>query len=240
MTDPVDRAPDSELDDQALEALAEACATGPPPGLRARVLEAVADARERSALRSRLYRWRQLGIAACAAAATLAIYVLSQPGTAPSASVAALEQERALLRVRIETQERDLRLLEEALNVHGEVARILTARAFRSAPLVSTTGGDGYARVLLDPDSGAVAILGRGLPPPQSGRVYELWAIKADGTPEPAGTLEPSGRSFAVRMKQVSEPDRVQRFALSVEPGPGARQPSGPYVLAGSVQRPQP
>ena len=120
--------------------------------------------------------------------------------------------------------------------MHGEVARIVSSKAFRSAPMESTTGGDGYARVLLDPDSGAVAILGRGLAPPQAGRVYELWAIKADGTPEPAGTLEPQGRSFAVSMKQVSEPDTVRRFALSVEPEPGARQPSGPYVLAGAIQ----
>ena len=236
MPDRVDTVPDSELDDHALEALAEACATPPPAELRARMLQALADRGERAALHGSLNRWRQLAIATCAAAATLAIYVLSKPTAPPSAGIVALEQERAVLRARIETQERDLRLLEEALKVHGEVARILTASAFRSAPLESTTGGPGYARVLLDPDSGAVAILGKGLPPPQVGRVYELWAIKADGTPEPAGTLEPSGRSFAVRMKQVSEPDAVQRFALSVEPKPGARQPSGPYVLVGAIE----
>ena len=236
MADRVDPAPDSELDDHTLEALAEACATPAPPELRGRVLQELAGRSERNALRGSLNRWRQLAIATCAAAATLAIYVLSQSATPPGAGNARLDSEPAMLRARIETQERDLRLLEEALNVHGEVARILTARSFRSAPLESTTGGDGYARVLLDPDSGAVAILGKGLPPPQVGRVYELWAIKADGTPEPAGTLEPSGRSFAVRMKQVSDPRTVQRFALSVEQEPGARQPSGPYVLAGAIE----
>ena len=58
-----------DLDDAALEALAEACATPPPPGLRARVL---AVARHDTLLRRRdtgLRRWRLTG----AVAATLAL-----------------------------------------------------------------------------------------------------------------------------------------------------------------------
>ena len=122
--------------------------------------------------------------------------------------------------------------------MHGEVTNILTSTRFVSAMLTAPDGGNGTARVLLDPATGALAVLGKGLPAPQVGRVYELWAIRADGTPEPAGTLEPGlGRSFAVRLRQVSEPSDVEQFALSVEPAGGAERPTGPVVLAGKVQR---
>ena len=107
----------------------------------------------------------------------------------------------------------------------------------RICSLRSRDGGEGTARVLLDPASGAVAVLGKGLPPPKTGRVYELWAIRSDGKTERAGTLEPRGkRSFAVRLKEVAQPGQVREFAISVEPQGGAEKPSGPMVLVGSVR----
>ncbi len=42
--------------------------------------------------------------------------------------------------------------------------------------------------------------------------------------------------TFAVRLRQVSEPGTVTRFALSMEPAGGAARPTGPIVLAGVVQ----
>ncbi len=226
----------AELNDAALEALAQSYATPPPPELRARVLASVHElARERRTTR-RLNHWRFLGIATSAAAATLAGFLVYQ-SLAESPGDAALEREQPGLLARLQQQESDLRLLEDALNVHTEVVRILTSPEFLSASLTSPEGGTGIVRVLLDPTSGAVAVLGKGLPPPQAGRVYELWAIRGDGTPEPAGTLAPAGeRSFAVRLRQVPEPGAVTRFALSMEPAGGAARPTGPIVLAGVVQ----
>jgi anti-sigma-K factor RskA len=222
-----------ELEALALETLARAHARQPPASLRARLLEQIGrEASERQAAR-RVSRWRTLAIASSAAAATLAGFLVLQSlagGRIPLG-------ERENLLARLEQQERDLLLLEDALNVHSEVVRILTSPHSVSASLTSPEGRAGSVRVLLDPATGAVAVLGKGLPPPQAGRVYELWAIRDDGTPEAAGTLEAAGgRSFAVRLRQVSEPGAVRQFGLSVEPAGGAERPSGPMVLAGFVQ----
>jgi anti-sigma-K factor RskA len=222
----------AEFDDEALETLATACSTEPPAELRARVLAAVSREAQPADYRSRAELWRLLAFGATAAAATLALFVLGRG--APSADGSAVLVRE--LEGRLEQQDTDLRLLEDALQVHGEVVRILTAPTFHSAPLRSTDGSGGTARVLLDPATGAVALLGKGLPPPRAGRVYELWAIHGDGTPERAGTLSPPGeRAFAVGLK-VSDPSAVQRFAVSIEPEPGAEAPSSPFVLAGPVE----
>jgi len=222
-----------ELEAAALEALALAHASKPPAVLRARLLEQVGlEISERRAAR-RVSRWRTLAIGSSAAAATLAGFLVLQSFAGGRTALG----ERENLLTRLEQQERDLLLLEDALGVHSEVVRILTSPQFLSASLTSPEGHAGTARVLMDPATGAVAVLGKGLPPPQAGRVYELWAIRGDGTPEAAGTLEAAGgRSFAVRLRQVSEPGAVRQFALSVEPAGGAERPTGPMVLAGFVR----
>lgn len=241
MTDDTRDPRDEALDDDALEALAGGQATPPPPELRDRVLSAVRECSDRDAAARSLNLWRSVGIAASAAAATLAVFLLYDAATMPplggDATRATLEFERAQLAARLEQQETDLRLLEDALQVHSEVVRILMTRNFRIATLSPVEGGSGTARVLLDPDSGAVAVLGKGLPPPQAGRAYELWAIRGDGTTEPAGVLEArSGRSFAVRLRQVAKPGEVREFAISLEPEAGADAPTGPLVLVGAVR----
>lgn len=238
MSDDAGHFHDEELDDDTLQALAGAHATAPPPELRGRVLAAVHEHGQSEANLRHLNHWRSVGIAASAAAATLAVFLFYDAVTPPPADPTrvTLEFEKAELRARVEEQERDLRLLEEALSVHTEVVRILTARGSRSAELTAVDGGSGTARVLLDPESGAVAVLGKGLPPPKAGRVYELWAIRGDGTTEPAGVLEASGeRSFAVRLRQVARPGEVREFAISIEPEGGADNPTGPLVLVGAV-----
>lgn len=227
-----------EVDDLALETLARAYASAPPPELRDRVLARVRE-EQREATERSLSRWRQVSVASMAAAATLAGFVLLGGGASSNleADLLGALQQRGELQTRIDQQETDLRLLEDALKVHSEVVRILTSPDFRTASLRSRDGGEGTARVLMDPTSGAVAVLGKGLPPPKTGRVYELWAIRNDGKTERAGTLEPRGeRSFAVRLREVAQPGQVREFAISVEPQGGAEKPSGPMVLVGSVR----
>ena len=225
---------DADVDDDALEALAEAHAHAPPEGLRERTLAAVRVRQlERSALRA-----RQLALVAAAAAVTLAGSLLWEARRPPEADPArvALEAERARLRAELAEQRHDLGLLEDLLGVHSEVVRILTSPDFRHASLVAPGGGEGSARVLMDPNSGAVAVLGRGLPPPQPGRVYELWAIRDDGTPEATGSLGGTERAFAVRVRYVPTPGEVREFAISLEAQPGGERPTGPIVLAGKVE----
>jgi anti-sigma-K factor RskA len=220
---------DAELADTGLEAVAEALAAAPPAELRARVLAAVRReaGRERSAR-----RWPALGLAGLAACALLALLYAMQLLDAQSE----LERSRDALVARLEQQQRELRLMEEAFAAQQEVVRILSSPHLVTVSLAATPGSSGSARVLLDPLTGKVAVIGSGLPPPQAGRVYAVWAIRDDGTPEPAGLLAPAGeRAFAVRMREVAEPRSVSEFAISIEPDGGASRPTGPVVLTGSV-----
>ncbi len=250
MTDELTRERDqSELDDDALEAIGEMFSTPPPPALRARVLDAVR--REAEIRRSvvRLRRWRVATIASAAGlAAALALAIASgfeALRLQEDADVLrALELDRLELQARIEEQNEEHAVLAEALAVQSEVVRILSSPRLVTATLRASPGQEnvGGARVLLDPVTGAVAVVGRGLAPPQAGRVYEVWAMRDDGPPEPAGllkrTADPGGsadRSFAARLPHVREPREVTRFAISVEPEGGRAHPSGTIVLEGSI-----
>ncbi len=214
MSDPFETE-ERQLEEDGLEALAAVAATPPPPGLRERLLVTIDG--ERAAARAR--RWRATAFVAAAAAALLAVaFVTERVGWSAAA-------------------EADLRALEDAFAVHSEVIRILTAPRLVSASLLPPPGGGGgVARVLMDPASGAVAVVGAGLPPPRAGRVYRLWAIRGERPPEPAGVLTASGeRSFVVRLRHVDAPVEVTEFAISMEPTPSTTRPTGPIVLAGVV-----
>jgi hypothetical protein len=231
---------ETELDDEGLDALVQALVTAPPRELRARVLGAVEQAASLERAARGVRRWRASTLAAGAIAAALALIVgqgALESGEA-ARELAALQKERVELDARIEAQQRDRTLLEDAVRAQSEMARILTAPQFITASLRPLSGGEGLVRVLLDPASGAVAVVGSGLPPPDAGRVYELWAIRGGSPPESAGALSPSGEpSFAVRLREVADPREVTEFAISLEPEGGAGQPTGPVVLAGAIDR---
>jgi anti-sigma-K factor RskA len=240
---------DAHLEGAGLEALAETLATPPPAALRARVLDAVrreaADARRLRRVRS----WRGASLLGLAASALLGLlYALETLETRRiqvqvaelTANRGALEVTRDELIARLEAQQAEVGVMEEAFAVQQEVVRILSSPRLVTALLAGEPGGSASARVLLDPATGRVAVIGSGLPPPQAGRVYAVWAIREDGTPEPAGVLTPAGgRAFAVRMHEVVEPRAVAEFAISIEPSEGAAAPTGPVILAGAVTQPQ-
>jgi anti-sigma-K factor RskA len=229
-----------ELDDAGLEALAEATATPPPPELRARVLAEIRRSADTERLESRLRRWRVASAAALAAAAALAVLVAwdARDRRGSEALLASLERDRVELAAELEDQQHDFTMLEDALAVQSEVMRILASPGLVTASLTPVAGGPGRVRVVHDAETGAVAVIGAGLPPPEAGRVYELWAFRGDGPPEPAGVLSRGPqRSFAVQMRLADDPRAVTQFAISLEPHAGAEEPTGPIVLAGSVDR---
>ena len=72
-----------------------------------------------------------------------------------------------------------------------------------------------------------------GLPAAPAGKTYQLWAI-AGGTPLNAGVfdVDPKGTA-ALRVKPVAGVEKVEVFAVTVEPAAGLPQPSGAMYLAG-------
>ena len=73
------------------------------------------------------------------------------------------------------------------------------------------------------------------LPLAPAGKMYQLWAI-AGGTPLSAGVfdVDPKG-SAALRVKPLRGVEKVEVFAVTLEPAGGLPKPSGPMYLAGKA-----
>jgi anti-sigma-K factor RskA len=226
------------LDDAALEALAEAHAAAPPARLRARVLGAARDEARLGRARRSLVRWRTGGALAAGLAVVLGTSLgreLRHAGDRSAELIALAESNRALV-ARLEAQDRTLAGLRDALAAQADVLRVLGGPRTLSAALAPTAeGGTARARVLLDVTSGETALVLSGLGPAPAGKVYELWAIRGDRAPEPAGLFAGGTETAAVRGAALERPAEVTAFAVSIEPAGGSPSPAGPVVLAGAV-----
>jgi anti-sigma-K factor RskA len=139
--------------------------------------------------------------------------------------------------VRIENE----RLVRDLQSAQAQSERLATAMAVISAPgmkpvalaaLKAPPGAQGYTFV--DPRSRRAVFVAANLPALAAGKTYELWFI-ADGKPVAAGTfgVDAGGRSGTVEVKGVAPIDRIQAWAVTVEPRGGVPQPTGPMVLKG-------
>jgi anti-sigma-K factor RskA len=89
---------------------------------------------------------------------------------------------------------------------------------------------------MVDAASGETAIVIADMAPAGEAKVYELWAIRGDRAPEPAGvfTVGDEG-SVATVGARIARPTEVTTFAVSIEPAGGSQTPTGPIVLVGQV-----
>jgi len=226
-------APVSE--EEALEALALASAETPPPELRDRVLQAVAQAEGMLRLRRSRRRWRVGAAAALSGlAAAGAVLGMVWSGELRLRSRPEAGPDVRLMRT-VRAQERELHARGDALSVHAEVVRIMSSPGLVTAVLDPESGHTGSARVLLDPDTGAVALVGRGLPPPDAGQAYVLWALRQDRSTELAGVFSGDRRSFALRLREVKNAQDVVGFQVSLEDAADASGGGGAVVLRGAV-----
>lgn len=225
-----------ELDDAALEALAEACATPPRRELRARLL-AQARREARNAGQG-LTRWRVGGVAAAGLVLALGGLLAREFRHAAvlATELAALARENRELSARLAERARTLVRLRDALAPQAQLLRVLGGPRTLTAALVPTATGRGSGRVLIEAMSGEAAVVLAGLGPPPAGRIFELWAIRGNRVPQPAGVFTARGSEpFAVRVERVERPAEVTAFAVSIEPTGGSKSPTGPIVLAGAV-----
>ncbi len=240
-TDPTIGVDERELDDAALEALAEAYATPAPRGLRARVLALAADPAEADttvAADSRVQRARIVGAIAAMLALVFGALLARemQHGRERSAEIAALLEQNGALAVRIDEQGRALAGLREAFDAQAEVLRLVGGPRVLTATLAPKGGVTGAGRVLVDAGTGDAAIVISGLAPADAGKTYELWVIRGTSAPEPAGLIAVAdARSGAIRVPRVPRPSEVTAFAVSIEPKGGSPAPTGPVVLVGPV-----
>jgi anti-sigma-K factor RskA len=234
-----------ELDDFALEALAEAHATVPPARLRERLVGAVE--RDGTAARTRraLGRWRLVGtIAATVALVSTGLLVHESFRNAGLGRALEMRAEALIdmtktkddLAQRLDEQGRTLVGLREALDAQGQMLRVLSGPRTLTASLAPKEGFAGSGRVLVDADTGEAHVVLAGLPSPGPGKTYELWAIRGDRPPEPAGLVTMGTTpATAARVERITAPSEVAAFAVSIEPSAGSTSPTGPIVLVGKV-----
>lgn len=226
------------LDDDALEALAEAYATPPAPTLAERVL---AEARRDLAVRrvrGPLRRWRVVGSIAAAAALALGVLLSRelQTSVVRGDQIEALVSANAELAARVDAQERDVASMRSALAAQAQALRVVGTTHTISIALKPSEGMSGTGRVLFDIYSGEAAVVLTGIPPAGADKVYELWAIRGDKPPEPAGLLSVGAeQALVAQVEKLKRPEQVSAFAVSIEPAGGSQTPRGPIVMVGLV-----
>ena len=126
--------------------------------------------------------------------------------------------------------------LKEALDAQAQMLRVLSGPRTLTASLAPKPGFVGSGRVLVDATTGEAHVVLAGLPSPGPGKTYELWAIRGDRPPEPAGLLGAGGDpAAAARVDRIAAPSDVAAFAVSIEPEQGSTSPTGPIVLVGKL-----
>lgn len=228
---------DPSFDDVVLEALAEAHATPPPPALRSRLLIAARASAGAAAARRAATRWRTLGSLAAATTLVMGGLLASvlRHGGARESELAQLRAANADLEARLDVQGKSLVALREALESQAQVLRVLAGPRTLVATLAPPGGQTASGRVVVDASTGEAALVVVGLDAPGEGKTYELWAIRGNRPPEPAGLFAGGGTAVA-QMSRVPDPTSVTTFAVSIEPSGGSTSPTGPIVLAGPVR----
>ncbi len=228
-----------EIDDGALEALAEAYAEPAPPALRVRLLATVALERERAHASTRLTRTRMVGTIAAAVALVFAGLLAreSQRVALGTIQIAALARQNHELETRLDELGRTFAGLRESLDAQAQILRLVGGPRVLTVTLAPQEGAVGAGRVLVDTTTGDAAVVVAGLKPAGKGKTYELWAIRGKNAPEPAGLINLAANSDtgAIRVPGLLAPGDVTAFAVSIEPQGGSPSPTGPIVLVGAV-----
>ncbi len=130
------------------------------------------------------------------------------------------------------------RMAREAVALRGQIGQQREALALLRDPatrVISLAGLDpspkAQGRVIWNERQGGVFVAAD-LPPAPRDKTYELWAI-AGARPVPAGlfAVDAEGRGSA-RVAPLAGGEKVDRFAVTLEPAAGAPAPTGPMYLA--------
>lgn len=127
--------------------------------------------------------------------------------------------------------------LQTARSYEQSVAAVLDVAGQEGALTAVLTaegagGPTGLAAVSAD---GAVTLAMRDLPATSGDQVYEAWVIGSDGVPAALGGFKvgDAGTAFFTGDGQPTEPGAV--LALTLEPAPGATQPTSPVISIGTA-----
>jgi anti-sigma-K factor RskA len=111
-----------------------------------------------------------------------------------------------------------------------DLLEFIASANVRTTRLASDHLPQARAFVSYDHGSGRLVVIAFGMPAPPPGHVYQLWAI-SDGI-HPAAVLSgAAGGGALMRDRATAAQDEGPLFAITLEPAPGAAEPTGSIVL---------
>ena len=94
------------------------------------------------------------------------------------------------------------------------------------------TGG---ARVSLEVDGDRARLVGKGLPAPPPGRVYQVWLDRGGASPEPTSALFSTRRDGSASVDVPGSIDGVRTVMVTDEPAGGSAKPTGRIIVTAST-----
>ena len=209
----------------------------PPPALRERVLREVAGwtPPEPAPAQSPPAASKKSGLGPLFWLVALLLVAVAGGG---GSYVAALHRDIADLQADAQSANTRADILELEATVAGlEAARRDEVIAIAIDPTVRSLAlaGQPLAPVgtgrALWTESGLMAFLATGLPPPPEGQTYQLWFVTPEAAPVPAALLLPEAGGSATVTLQIPEGVTPAAMAVTIEPAGGASQPTGDVYL---------
>jgi anti-sigma-K factor RskA len=130
-------------------------------------------------------------------------------------------------------------LAREAAALKSDIARRQQLLAMLRDPATQIVGLAGLApapaararMIWKSPEGGF--LIAAGLPPAPAGKTYQLWAIAGQNPPVSAGVFTVDARGAgSLRVPPLPGVEKVDVFAVTLEPAGGLPAPSGPMYLA--------
>jgi anti-sigma-K factor RskA len=214
--------------------LAAATTEAPPAGIKQALMErigaqtrvqpspSISPVRPGLAATPARRSWWPAVWAAAMAAGIAAIAVGLSLSAVYEKRLAALADETRALRAESERQQAILALLRDP------GTQVVTLAGLEPAPSAK-------ARMIWNAPKGGLLVTA-GLPAAPEGKAYQLWAIAGTKAPVSAGVFEVGADGTAsVGVPPLPGVDKVDVFAVTLEPAGGVRAPTGQMYLAGKA-----
>ena len=166
---------------------------------------------------------------ACAAAAGIAL-------TVSLTRVSSLNRGLAEQQDRLNQQLEQLKVFQRLLSSEKEVTEFVARPGTQITPLAGTDKSPQAAgKILWNAQEKKAFFYASNLATPPQGKTYQLWMI-AGNKPIDAGifAVGPDGSGF-LKVSSLSDADKAQKFAVTLEPAGGVPQPTGDMHLLGSL-----
>lgn len=195
--------------------LAEGEETAPPPGVRGRVMDAIAA------------EPRRVSTATSSGA-------ISSPASRPAVGRRTLPLAIAAAMVLVAVTAGLAAFVRDVIDDRDAAEDLVAVLASPDARTVVLEGSEGRAdlRVVWSPETTGVVVLGDELPAPPDEQVYELWVL-ADEGPRSAGQFTPADDG-AIRRRLALPAEPADGWGVTLEPAGGSPEPTGDILYLGT------